>query len=307
MQFDALNRDIESFRQSWSMGGQAMALEKGRDVLYEMAKTQIDRQFALRVPFAAESLDDMDFFDTRLASIEERDYQRVQRIVRRMVKQLKALHARRRTCDRVGVLDFKKTFRAGMASQGVLFRTVWKKKRPERPDVVVLCDISRSVRYISRFFLLFLYSLNEIVSRIQTFVFCSNLVEVTQIFESFPLEEAISRIESGKGLPVYFGLTDYGQALMDFKAAHMNKVSRRTTVFVIGDGRNNYDQSRAEILRLIRQRCRRIVWLNPENPALWGTGDSVMKSYLPYCDVARECNTLNHLNNVVTLLTQAQF
>ena len=159
MQFDALNRDIESFRRSRSMGGTAAALQRARDELYEGVRSQVKRQFALFAPFAAESLDDEDFIDVRLSGIDERNYQRIHRIVRRMVRQLNALNSRRRTCARVGLLDFKKTFRANMASQGVLFKTVWKKKRPERPEVVAICDISRSVRHISRFFLLFLYSL----------------------------------------------------------------------------------------------------------------------------------------------------
>jgi uncharacterized protein len=305
MQFDALNRDIESFRRSRSMGGTAAALQRARDELYDAVRSQVERQFALFAPFAAEALDDEDLIDARLAGIDERNYRRVHRIVRRMVRQLNALYSRRRTCARVGLLDFKKTFRASMASQGVLFKTVWKKKRPERPDVVAICDVSRSVRHISHFFLLFLYSLNELVSRIRTFLFCSNLVEASHIFESFPLEEAIGRMETGKGLPIYFGLTDYGQALTEFKENHLHKVSRRTTVFIIGDARNNYDQPRTEILRLIRRRCRKIVWLNPENPALWGSGDSVMTSYLPYCDVVRECNTLNHLKKVAGLLARA--
>ena len=101
-------------------------------------------------------------------------------------------------------------------------------------------------------------------------------------------------------------MTDYGRALSDFKEHHFNTVSRRTTVFIIGDARNNYDDPRAEILGLIRQRCRRIIWLNPESPLLWQTGDSVMNSYLPYCHVARECNTLNHLVQMAALLCRTR-
>jgi uncharacterized protein with von Willebrand factor type A (vWA) domain len=137
---------------------------------------------------------------------------------------------------------------------------------------------------------------------LRTFLFCSNLGEATHIFESYPLEEAIARIETGCGFRVTMGLTDYGRALLDFKEHHFNRVSSRTTVFIIGDARNNYDDPGAEILGLILQRCRKIVWLNPESPPLRQTGDSVMKSYLTCCHVARECNTLNHLGQVAELL-----
>jgi uncharacterized protein with von Willebrand factor type A (vWA) domain len=167
---------------------------------------------------------------------------------------------------------------------------------------MAICDVSRSVRYVSRFFLLFLYSLNEVVSRIRTFAFCSNLVEVSYIFEEYPLDEAIARLDTGTGVPISVGLTDYARALTDFKDHYLQNVTRRTVVFVLGDARNNYDDPRADLLKLVARKCRRIIWLNPEAPGLWGTGDSVMPAYLPHCSLARECNTLSHLEGVAGIL-----
>jgi hypothetical protein len=300
LQFEDIGRDIERLRQGGSSGSAetAEALQRARDELYGVVRDYVQRQFALFAPPSDEEF----YFNSKLPDIDERHYQRMQTIITKMVKQLNALYARRRTTARVGLLDFKKTLRVNLANQGVLFDTRWRKKKPDRPDVIAICDISRSVRHITRFFLLFLYGLTEIVARIRTFLFCSNLGEASHIFESYPLEEAIARIENNRGFRIRMGMTDYGRALSDFKEHHMNTVSHRTTVFIIGDARNNYDDPRAEILGLIRQRCRRIVWLNPESPLLWQTGDSVMSSFLPYCHVARECNTLNHLMQVAALL-----
>jgi len=300
LRFDDLNRDIERMRQGRSTGSAsaAEALQRARDEVYGIVRDYVQRQFALFAPPPEEEF----YFRAKLSDIEERDYQRMQAIIAKLVKQLNTLYARRRTAARVGILDFKKTLRVNLANQGVLFDTRWRKKKPDRPNVVAICDISRSVRHVTRFFLLFLYSLTEIVAKIRTFLFCSNLAEASHIFESYPLEEAIARIEANRGFQIRMGLTDYGRALSDFKEHHFNTVSRRTTVFIIGDARNNYDDPRAEILGLIRQRCRKIVWLNPESPLLWRTGDSVMNSYLPYCHVAQECNTLNHLVQVASIL-----
>ena len=304
MGFPELSGDIERMGRGQSMGGSGSALERARDEIFEAVRGYVERQFALFAPRAAEPFGEEYYLNSRLSGIDERDYERLQRIVRRMVKRLNALYARRRSLARMGVLDFKKTFRASMANQGVLADVRWKKRRPDRPDIVAICDISRSVRHLTRFFLLFLYSLNEIVARIRTYLFCSDLVEATRVFESYPLEEAVNRIETGNGLQVTMGLTDYGRALSDFKQNHFNRLSRKTTVFIIGDARNNYDDPKAEILGLIRQRCRRVIWLNPESPLQWRTGDSVMRSFLPHCDVARECNTLNHLGAVAALLSR---
>lgn len=300
LQFESLNRDLMRMSQNQSSAGRALAVQRAGDVLYRSVKRYVDRQFELFAPRAAEPFSEEDYLDLSLSAIDVRDYERVQAIVCRLVKRLNALYCRRRNQARVGVLDFKKTLRVNLANQGILFDARWKKKRPDRPDVIAICDISRSVRHLTRFFLLFLYSLNEVVNRIGTFLFCSNLAEASHIFESYPLEAAIERIEAGKDLEVSMGLTDYGKALADFKGKYFNRVSPKTTVFILGDARNNYDDPRVEILRLLRQRCRRIIWLNPENALLWGTGDSVMPSYLPHCDVARECNTLSQLRAVTS-------
>jgi hypothetical protein len=300
LNFEDIARDVQRMRQEGSVGSaeSAAALEETANGLYNFIKHYVQRQLALHVP----STDEEYYSHLKLSEIDERDYRRMQPIIARMIKQLNSLYARRRNAAKAGALDFKKTLRVNLANHGILFDTRWRKKKPDRADVIAICDISRSVRSVTRFFLLFLYSLTEIVSKIKTFVFCSNLVEASHIFETYPLEEAVSRIETGSGLPILMGLTDYGRAFSEFKELHLSGISRKTTVFIIGDARNNYDNPGADILGLIRLRCRKIVWLNPEDPRFWQTGDSVMKSYLPYCHVARECNTLDHLLKVSALL-----
>jgi uncharacterized protein len=240
--------------------------------------------------------------EIKLTNVEQRDLQRMHAIVERMARKLNALYSRRRKQNRRGQLDFKKTLRENVAHQGLLFQTRWKAKKVERPNVVAVCDISRSVSNVTRFFLLFLYTLNELLAKIRTFVFCSNLVEVSDIFSTHPLERAIAQIESGNELGVSFGLTDYGRSLNELKRDHLGAVSQKTTVIIIGDARNNYDNPRGDILKLIAGKSKRLIWLNPENRAMWGSGDSEMPKYLPHCSIARECSTLNHLEKVVRLL-----
>jgi hypothetical protein len=202
-------------------------------------------------------------------------------------------------------LDLKKTLRENVAYQGLIFNPQWKAKKNERPDLVVLCDVSRSVQAVARFMLLFLYGLNEEVAKIRSFIFCSNLVEVSDIFEDYSVEEALMKIQKGVGLGILLGRTDYGQALMDFKERWLDVVSNKTTVLILGDARNNYGDPQVHILRLFHERAKKLIWLNPEPPVFWGMGDSDMKRYFPYCSFARECRTVNHLERVVDFLLSA--
>ena len=163
-----------------------------------------------------------------------------------------------------------------------------------------------SVENVVRFFLLFLYSLNDSLAKVRSYVFCSNMVEVSHVFENYRIEEALDRILKGKGLDLMMASTDYGQAFADFKEKWLEKVTNKTTIMILGDARNNFGKPRTEILKLIQERSKRIVWLNPEPKSFWGTGDSEMKRYLPYCFLAKECSTVNHIKRVVDYMLRTQ-
>jgi hypothetical protein len=219
-----------------------------------------------------------------------------------MIKRLKDRHSRRQKAARRGHLDFKKTLRQSLTYGGLPFDTRWKSKKIDRPEVIAICDVSRSVSNVVRFLLLILYSLNEFIPRIRSFIFCSNLVEVSNLFERYSLQEALARLRSGTDLPILMNRTDYGVSFLDFRDQYSGCLTKRATVIIMGDARNNYWNPRTEVLRVISERCKRLIWLNPETPSLWGSGDSEMKTYLPYCNVARECSTLGHLEKVVEYL-----
>ncbi len=299
MGLEAVDRDIAALRRenTSSTARAARILEEGRDRLTEQVKDLAARRFAL---YTGNMLKNGGEYlkDVRLTSLEHNDFKRIQWLIQKMVKRLVTVHGRRRHEFKRGLLDIKQTLRKNVAYQGYIVQPRLRRKKVTRPDVVAICDISRSVETVSRFMLLFLYGLNRVLSRIRTFVFCSNLVEASPVFERYPLERALSRVHAGTGLGVRFGLTDYGQALEDFKEHWMNAVTSRTTVIILGDARNNYGEHRADILAEIHQKCKKLIWLNPESHSFWGTGDSVMPRYLPYCHLARECNTVRHLEEV---------
>ena len=272
--------------------------------ILENVRNFVEQQFSLFAGSATEKILERYLRDIRLSNLEQQDFQRIHVIIKKMVKRLNSLHSRRRKTSKRGALDLKKTLRENVAYQGLIFSPQWKSKKINRPDFMVLCDVSRSVQMVARFMLLFLYGLNEEVAKIRSFIFCSNLVEVTHVFKEYPVEEALVRLQRGVGLGIFLGRTDYGQSLLDFKEKWLDVVSNKTTVLILGDARNNYGNPQTGILKLIHERNKKLIWLNPESPSFWGTGDSEMKRYLPYCSFARECSTVNHLERVVDSLLQ---
>ena len=171
--------------------------------------------------------------------------------------------------------------------------------------VVVLCDVSDSVRAAARFLLVLVYSMQEAFSRTRSFVFVRDVAEATALFDERPIEEAVSEAFAGNlpgGGPGIGASSDYGRSLAGFRDRHLDAIDRRTTVVVLGDARNNQNDPRADALKAIAQRAARVVWLNPEPRPSWGLGDSEMERYIPFCVFAAPVRSLMELREAVTRL-----
>lgn len=301
-------RDAEAYlnrlRADGAGGAEAEALEQWIRRLKESVEEYTLKQYELYSGLRAKELLEERLMDSRLYQMDSRDLEKVKDLVGKIAKKLNDVHSRRKKSAKRGQLDFKKTLRDNINCRGMLFDPKWKRKKVNRPDVMVLCDVSRSMAWVVRFFLLLLYSLNEQIARIRTFIFCSELKEATDLFEKYPADEAVERILSGSELNLFMALTDYGQALKDFKEIALDDVGRKTTVLILGDARNNFFNPRVEILRSLSERCKRLIWLNPEVPGDWETGDSEMRRYAPFCSLVRECSTLRHLERLIGPLLQ---
>jgi uncharacterized protein with von Willebrand factor type A (vWA) domain len=279
----------------------AEALQKGREYLFGEVRDYVEQQLALHSEGATRRTREEIFRKIKLSNIEQRDFHHMHELVRKMAKRLVALHSRRRKIYRRGQLDVRRTLRKNVAYDGLLFEPRWKSTKIDRPNVIALCDVSGSVKTVARFLLLFLYSVTEVLPKVRSFAFCSNLVEVTELFDRYPVEDAIVKVLTEHGLMS----TDYGQAFMDFKELCFRDVNHRTTVIILGDGRSNYSDPRADILKETYERSKRVIWLNPEPRSLWSSGDSEMRRLAPYCHQAEVCNSLTHLERMVSDLLRA--
>jgi uncharacterized protein len=236
-----------------------------------------------------------------LSRIEPRQVEEMRALIRQIARRLRERYSKPRKRQRRGHLDVRRTLRRNAAWGGVPFLTAWKRRHRDRPKIVALCDVSGSVARVSDFFLLLIHSLHEVVSDVRSFAFSGHLIEVSETLETKGADEAMTEIMSRVG----FGSSDYGSSFADFERLAMDAVTPQTTVIVLGDARGNNLDPGADIVRRVSERCKRLVWLNPEGRMTWGWGDSEMLRYQTFCTVARQCATAQQLERAVSDIVAA--
>jgi uncharacterized protein with von Willebrand factor type A (vWA) domain len=294
-----VERDLEALRQDGAME-RAQVLDNRLDALRDAVRDRVERSLVLFARGETERFREELLKSARLSNVERRDLDRMRLLVRQMAKKLAARYAKTRRRRLRGQLDTRRTLRRNMGWGGIPFITVWKQKRIEKPRVMVLCDVSGSVAAMSQFLLMFLYALNEALKDIRSFAFAGSLIEVSEILEKQPAEEAIGKIMELIG----YGSSNYGNSLADFEDGWMKHVTNKTTVIILGDARGNRTDPRTEIMGRLSQRSKRVIWLNPEYRSAWGTGDSDMFRYAPFCSLVTVCNTLRHLERAISDLLE---
>ena len=145
-----------------------------------------------------------------------------------------------------------------------------------------------------------LYQMQDQISKTQAFAFIDHLEFISPHFRGRPAGEAVREVLLR--MPSGHYNTDLGNSLADFERHYLDTVDSRTTFILVGDGRNNYNNPRLDILERLARRSRRAIWLNPEAPALWGSGDSDMLLYAEKCDVILQVTNLTQLTSAVDRL-----
>jgi uncharacterized protein with von Willebrand factor type A (vWA) domain len=235
------------------------------------------------------------------ASLSVTEIDEVRRAVRRFAERLRGAARVRTRRARHGRVDPHRTLRRAMRTGGAPLDIVRTRRRRNRPKLVVLCDVSDSVRAAAGFLLEFTYAAQELFDRTRTFVFVSDLGETTHLFDHEPVRVAIDRAWRGGVVPAGEN-SNYGRVLRAFEARHLREIDRATTVVVLGDGRTNYHDASPEVLGRIRARCRALVWLCPEPRGSWATGDSAMARYAPQCTAVHEVSCARDLERAARRL-----
>ncbi|MER5583071.1 VWA domain-containing protein [Streptomyces asoensis] len=279
---DEIRRRIEVFRTL--VAGEArrrVAERRGRD---EIARRAV-----------APTVDRVDFLyagKDRLAELRRT----VQPLARKLATRMAA---RRRRASR-GTIDLRRTLRGSLSTGGVPMRPVLRRRRPVRPELVLLCDVSGSVSGFSDFTMLLVQALHDQFTKVRVFAFVNRIDEVTGLLRHGAADPAGlgARIRAEAGLTGHHGSSDYGAALGEFTARYGDAVGPRSTVFVLGDARTNMSDPNPAALRRIAGQARHLHWLNPEPRTLWGTGDSAAPEYAGLVAM-HECRNAGQLGALI--------
>ncbi|ULE31903.1 vWA domain-containing protein [Mycobacterium sp. IDR2000157661] len=226
----------------------------------------------------------------------------MRKVVQPLARTLATRLAVKRRRSRAGEIDLRKTLRKSMSTGGVPIDVVLKKPHPARPELVVLCDVSGSVAGFSHFTLMLVHALRQQFSRVRVFAFIDTTDEVTELFgPDADLAVAVQRITREAGVYTRDGHSDYGHAFASFMDRWPNVLSPRSSLLVLGDGRNNYRNPELELLAHMVNASRHAHWLNPEPRHLWGSGDSAVPRYSEVITM-HECRSAKQLAAVIDQL-----
>jgi hypothetical protein len=202
----------------------------------------------------------------------------VRRAVRTLAERLRGAERVRRRRALRGRIDPHRTMRKSLRTGGVPFVPQKRVRRPDRPKLMILCDISDSVRHASAFLLELVSVAQELFSKTRSFVFVNEIAETTSLFSGSTTGAALARIARGEVVSGA-GNSNYGRVLRDFEERVGREVDRRTTIVLLGDGRTNYFPDEAAVVGRLSERAQAFLWICPEDPSQWGSGDSAMPRY----------------------------
>ncbi|MFF1354842.1 VWA domain-containing protein [Streptomyces sp. NPDC058297] len=285
LQADEIRRRIQAFRER--VGTEArrrVAERRGTD---EIARRAI-----------APTADRVDFLIAGRAQLDE-----LRRAVQPLARKLATrLAARRRRAAR-GRIDLRRTLRGSLSTGGVPMRPVLRRRRPARPELVLLCDVSGSVSGFANFTMLLVQALHDQFSKVRVFAFVNRVDEVTDLIGRGTAgpEGLGARILSAAAVTGWHGSSDYGTSLGEFAERYADAVGPRSTVFVLGDARTNMSDPNTGALRDVASRARKVYWLNPERRALWDSGDSATDTYAEIVEMY-ECRNAQQLSALIARL-----
>ncbi|MCL2448162.1 MAG: VWA domain-containing protein [Polyangiaceae bacterium] len=218
------------------------------------------------------------------------------------------LRAARRTTRRRRArarIDPHRTLRRSLRTGGVPMDLVRKRGARQRPRLVVLCDVSDSVRAVAAFLLELTFALQELFDGTRSFVFVSEIGETTDLFSRAPAAEAVARAWAGAGVVSTADDSNYGHALRAFERCHSRDLDRRTIVVIAGDGRTNGHDAAPDVIDRLRSRSRALYWFCPEPRSRWSVGDSAMPRYAPKCTGVIEVTCADDLERAVRAVTRS--
>jgi uncharacterized protein with von Willebrand factor type A (vWA) domain len=231
-------------------------------------------------------------------TFSEEEQAAMQDVVSRMMLRLRKDMRRMKNNQNRGKLHVIKTIQKNYRHDMVPFQVALRRKRREKPRLVVLCDVSFSVSHASRFMLLLLHTLHNQLLDVRSFIFNREVAEITEMLANMPVNDLMETIDQGDIVDLDEN-SSFGQVFLNFKKRYLENLRGRPAFIVLGDARNNYDEANDWVLDEIREKARYMLWLTPEERDTWSRGDCLMETYGSYCDKVEVVKTVEDLSLVV--------
>jgi uncharacterized protein len=234
----------------------------------------------------------------RPLTFSQQELDAMQDAVSRMILRLKKDIRRTKNRENRGKIHVIRTIQKNYRNGMVPFVLELRRKRKQKPRLVVLCDVSFSVSHASQFMLLLLHTLHNRVMDVRSFIFNAELEEITEMFSNAPINAMMESIDSGKIVNLDDN-SDYGKVFQKFKDKFLDNLRGRPAVIFLGDARNNYNKANDWVLDQLREKAGYMLWLTPEDRSLWQRGDCLIDVYGAYCDKVEFVKNVEELNVIV--------
>jgi uncharacterized protein with von Willebrand factor type A (vWA) domain len=308
-------RQVKVFLE-WNMGASKLEQEAGlndeaellkwrerlsqlEEMLYrELEKVLINKlgTDALFTILARENINELDFYSLSAPQTAE-----IKKKISKLAHKLATRLSFRQKRSMRGKVDLQRTIRKSMSTGGVPIRPAYRDRYPTRPEIVVLCDLSGSVKIFSEFMLQLMYSIQSRFLHVRTFVFIDTPDEVTELMKNREIEEGIREIYNNARFSKT-AFSDYGEMFIDFCQKYMDALNKKTTLIIVGDARNNYKREHQDYFQQMAAEAKKVIWLNPEPVERWDREDSIMSVYAVLCSQVFECRNLQQLDVVARKL-----
>jgi len=279
--------------------------EDGYDVEEMLARIQVGDQTSEAMTETGKQpqhrgTEDIDLYQELPPGQVENLYEAVEELAANLVTKRSLRYRKARS----GQVDIKQTIQRSFRTGNVPFHIIRKRRKVNKHELVVLCDISGSVWEVARFFIKLVQEMQTQFSRSRSFLFVDRINEVTDSFDGRPFDEIIEQLKDDHALN-FFGLSDFGRAFYQFYNEYLMSLSRTSVLVILGDARANWFDPQEWTLDEMKRRVHQVIWLNPEPKQYWDTDDSVMSKYGPHCDHVLECRNLEQLMHVGELILQS--
>ncbi len=242
----------------------------------------------------------------RIEYVDEQERAELEEALRRLARQLRGAPTSRQRSTPRGRVNPGRTMRKNMRYEGVPFQPVITSRAADKPRMVLLTDVSLSVRATARFTLHLVYGMQSLFTQARSFAFVDAPVEITDLFAEHPLERALGLVFDGLpagGLLDVDASSDYGATFTQLLSEHPGALERRTTLIVLGDGRGNGREARLDTFQEITRRVRETIWLTPESRYSWGLGACDLPRYAEFCDRVQVVADLTGLQRAAQLIS----